>query len=181
VRRDLTGTWRPPGEATVRRVLARIDADALDRAIGAWLAAQQPPPATPPSPPPRLRRQGVAVDGKTLGGRCWPWPGPRTPRRFGGRYQHVTSSPDAEQGAAHALKDRHGSKSTMPRRKRSSASSASPPRWTAHGWSAMACWLASSSSIAPWRSMGTCRPITASACSICAGGKPSKRSVCSTA
>jgi DDE_Tnp_1-associated/Transposase DDE domain len=40
VRRDpLTGAWRPPGEATVRRVLARIDPDALDRAIGAWLAA----------------------------------------------------------------------------------------------------------------------------------------------
>jgi hypothetical protein len=35
VRRDLlSGTWRPPGEATVRRVLAHIDADALDRAIG---------------------------------------------------------------------------------------------------------------------------------------------------
>ena len=32
-------------------VLARIDADALDRAVGAWLAAQQPPPATPPSCP----------------------------------------------------------------------------------------------------------------------------------
>ncbi len=69
VRRDLlTGAFRPPGEATVRRVLARIDADALDRAIGAWLAAQQPPPATPPSPPPRPWRQAVAVDGKTLRG-----------------------------------------------------------------------------------------------------------------
>jgi DDE_Tnp_1-associated len=34
-RHPLTGTWRPPGEATVRRVLARINADALDRAIGA--------------------------------------------------------------------------------------------------------------------------------------------------
>jgi predicted transposase YbfD/YdcC len=63
VRRDpLTGTWRPPGEATVRRVLARIDADALDRAIGAWLAAQQP------SPPPHPPRQAVAIDGKTLRG-----------------------------------------------------------------------------------------------------------------
>jgi hypothetical protein len=32
VRRDPpTGAWRPPGEATVRRVLARVDADALDR------------------------------------------------------------------------------------------------------------------------------------------------------
>jgi predicted transposase YbfD/YdcC len=64
-RRDLlTGAWRPPGEATVRRVLARIDADALDRAIGAWLAGQQPPPA----PIPRPWRQAVAVDGKTLRG-----------------------------------------------------------------------------------------------------------------
>jgi predicted transposase YbfD/YdcC len=62
VRRDpLTGAWRPPGEATVRRVLARIDADALDRAIGAWLAAQQPPPPNSP-------RRAVAVDGKTLRG-----------------------------------------------------------------------------------------------------------------
>jgi predicted transposase YbfD/YdcC len=70
VRRDpWTGTFRPPGEATVRRVLARVDPDALDRAIGAWLAAQQPPPPTtqpPPAsrPPPRA----VAVDGKTLRG-----------------------------------------------------------------------------------------------------------------
>jgi predicted transposase YbfD/YdcC len=46
----------------VRRVLARIDAVALDRTIGAWLASQQPPP---PSHPPR---QAVAVDGKTLRG-----------------------------------------------------------------------------------------------------------------
>jgi predicted transposase YbfD/YdcC len=65
IRRDpLTGAWRPPGEATVRRVLARIDADALDRAIGAWLAAQQPPATGPPRPP----RRAVAVDGKTLRG-----------------------------------------------------------------------------------------------------------------
>ena len=63
VRRDLTGAFRPPDEATVRRVLARVDADALDRAIGAWLASQQPPPPT--SHPPR---RAVAVDGKTLRG-----------------------------------------------------------------------------------------------------------------
>jgi predicted transposase YbfD/YdcC len=62
-RHPLTGAWRPPGEATVRRVLARIDADALDRAIGAWLAGQQPPPPTPRPP-----RRAVAVDGKTLRG-----------------------------------------------------------------------------------------------------------------
>jgi predicted transposase YbfD/YdcC len=49
--------------ATVRRVLARVDADALDRAIGAWLAAQQPPPPTSRRP-----QRAVAVDGKTLRG-----------------------------------------------------------------------------------------------------------------
>jgi predicted transposase YbfD/YdcC len=69
VRRDpLRRVWRPPGEATVRRVLARIDVDAMDRAIGAWLASQQPPPASPASPIPRPWRQAVAVDGKTLRG-----------------------------------------------------------------------------------------------------------------
>jgi predicted transposase YbfD/YdcC len=72
IRRDpLTGAFRPPAEATVRRVLARIDPDALDRAIGAWLADQQPPPAAtrpPPAATTRLPRRAVAVDGKTLRG-----------------------------------------------------------------------------------------------------------------
>jgi predicted transposase YbfD/YdcC len=65
VRRDpLTGAFRPPAEATVRRVLARVDPDTLDRAIGAWLAHQQPPP-----PATRAAwRRAVAVDGKTLRG-----------------------------------------------------------------------------------------------------------------
>jgi hypothetical protein len=35
MRRDpWTGAFTPPGETTVRRILARIDPDALDRAIG---------------------------------------------------------------------------------------------------------------------------------------------------
>ena len=69
VRRDpLTGACRPPAEATVRRVLARVDPDALDRAIGAWLAGQQPPPPTRPPPAPGPWRRAVAVDGKTLRG-----------------------------------------------------------------------------------------------------------------
>jgi DDE_Tnp_1-associated/Transposase DDE domain len=67
-RYPLTGVWRPPTESTVRRVLARIDADALDRAIGAWLAAQQSPPPTTRPPPRPAWRQAVAVDGKTLRG-----------------------------------------------------------------------------------------------------------------
>jgi predicted transposase YbfD/YdcC len=61
-----TGAWRPPGEATVRRVLACIDADALDRAIGAWLADQQPPEPITRLPP--IAWPAVAVDGKTLRG-----------------------------------------------------------------------------------------------------------------
>ena len=66
-RHPLTGAWQPPAEATVRRVLARIDPDALDRAIGAWLGGQQPPPPTTrPPPAPCPPRRAVAVDGKTL-------------------------------------------------------------------------------------------------------------------
>ena len=65
-RHPLTGAFRPPGEATVRRVLARVDPDALDRAIGAWLVDQHPPPG--PGPPGRSPRRAVAVDGKTLRG-----------------------------------------------------------------------------------------------------------------
>jgi predicted transposase YbfD/YdcC len=71
VRRDpLRRVWRPPGQATVRRVLARVDPDALDLVIGRWLADQHPPPPTP-RPPPAARPawwQAVAVDGKTLRG-----------------------------------------------------------------------------------------------------------------
>jgi predicted transposase YbfD/YdcC len=67
MRRDpLSGAWQPPGEATVRRVLARVDPDALDRVIGRWLADQRPPPG--PSPTGRSPRRAVAVDGKTLRG-----------------------------------------------------------------------------------------------------------------
>jgi predicted transposase YbfD/YdcC len=70
VRRDpLRRVWRPPGEATVRRVLARVDPDALDLVIGRWLADQPPPPTTWPLPAAQPAwRQAVAVDGKTLRG-----------------------------------------------------------------------------------------------------------------
>jgi hypothetical protein len=43
VRHDpVRGTHRPPDEATVRRVLARLDADALDATLGRWLAWRDP-------------------------------------------------------------------------------------------------------------------------------------------
>jgi hypothetical protein len=38
VRRDpLGGRFEPPDEATIRRVLEVVDADALDAAVGSWL------------------------------------------------------------------------------------------------------------------------------------------------
>jgi hypothetical protein len=68
-RHPLTGAWRPPAEATVRRVLARVDPDTLDQVVGAWLARQQPPvPTSRPPPAPRRPPRAVAVDGKTLRG-----------------------------------------------------------------------------------------------------------------
>jgi predicted transposase YbfD/YdcC len=57
----LTRRCQVPGEATIRRVLARVDGDAVDAAVGGWLADRLRPPG------PR-RRRAVAVDGKTLRG-----------------------------------------------------------------------------------------------------------------
>jgi len=65
-RQHAPGCFAVPAEATVRRTLARLDADALAGAVGAWLADRQRhrdrgAPATRP-------RRAVAVDGKTLRG-----------------------------------------------------------------------------------------------------------------
>jgi predicted transposase YbfD/YdcC len=60
-RRDpLTGqwVWTVPTESTIRRTLARLDAEALAAAIGAWLAGRDH----------HDQRRAVAVDGKTLRG-----------------------------------------------------------------------------------------------------------------
>jgi hypothetical protein len=47
--------WKPPSEPTIRRVLQSVDADAVDRVVGGWLAAQ-------------TESEAVALDGKTLRG-----------------------------------------------------------------------------------------------------------------
>jgi predicted transposase YbfD/YdcC len=66
-RRDpFTGHWAVPTETTIRRTLARLDAEALAAVIGSWLAGRH----THPDRHDR-RRRAVAVDGKTLrGARC---------------------------------------------------------------------------------------------------------------
>lgn len=62
----LTGVVRAPDEATVRRVLAGIDADALDAAVGTWLQDRATAPPLPGTG--RVPWPAVAVDGKTLRG-----------------------------------------------------------------------------------------------------------------
>ncbi|MFF2470258.1 MULTISPECIES: ISAs1 family transposase [Streptomyces] len=51
-----------PAEATVRRLLTRIDGDALDRAFGRWLADRRPKMTG------TAALRGLAVDGKSLRG-----------------------------------------------------------------------------------------------------------------
>jgi predicted transposase YbfD/YdcC len=60
-----------PAEATIRRTLSRLDADALAGAIGAWLADRQRHDrgdGAGPDQRQRPRPRAVAVDGKTLRG-----------------------------------------------------------------------------------------------------------------
>jgi predicted transposase YbfD/YdcC len=61
-RRDAPEHFAVPAEATIRRTLSRLDADALAAAVGAWLADRERPR------PAASRWRAVAVDGKTLRG-----------------------------------------------------------------------------------------------------------------
>jgi predicted transposase YbfD/YdcC len=89
-RNPLTGRFLVPSERTFRRVLANLDADALDAALGGWAAdvarGVAPAPVLPATPGPREREQrrvaqrnvehpapdgllpAAAVDGKALRG-----------------------------------------------------------------------------------------------------------------
>jgi predicted transposase YbfD/YdcC len=61
-RRDAPEHFAVPAEATIRRTLSRLDADALAAAVGAWLGeGEHPRPAA-------SRWRAVATDGKTLRG-----------------------------------------------------------------------------------------------------------------
>jgi predicted transposase YbfD/YdcC len=62
--RDTPGRFAVPAEATIRRTLARLDADALAGAIGAWLADRERDRPRPPA----SRWRAIAVDGKTVRG-----------------------------------------------------------------------------------------------------------------
>jgi predicted transposase YbfD/YdcC len=62
-RRDRPDHYSVPAEATIRRTLGRLDAEALATAIGAWLADRDDHDRHK-----QQRRRAIAVDGKTLRG-----------------------------------------------------------------------------------------------------------------
>ncbi|WP_186001702.1 transposase family protein [Streptomyces sp. IB201691-2A2] len=83
--RDPDRPYRAPSEATVRRVLQRIDGDALDAAIGNWLTSRADAchvTGQDTYPPPRPVRAAIAVDGKS----------PRGAIRADGRRVHLISA-----------------------------------------------------------------------------------------
>jgi predicted transposase YbfD/YdcC len=67
-RRGAPDHFAVPAEATIRRTLSRLDADALAAAVGAWLADQDQDQDQDRPRPAASRRRAVAVDGKTLRG-----------------------------------------------------------------------------------------------------------------
>ncbi|MCX4418356.1 ISAs1 family transposase [Streptomyces mirabilis] len=71
IRCHLLGWRRTPASATIGRVLGAVDGDALDRAVGAYLADRHraaTEPAQAPSPSASGRSRAIAVDGKALKG-----------------------------------------------------------------------------------------------------------------
>ena len=90
----LTRRCQVPGEATIGRVLAQMDGDAVDATIGAWLADRLRP----------LRhRRGIAVDGKTLRGSA-----------RSGRQVHLLAALDHHDGAVLAQRQVDGAPAEVP-------------------------------------------------------------------
>ena len=97
-RRDpFTRTHHAPGEATMRRTLGRIDGDALDAAVGAWLADRLL------APPPTARR-AVTVDGKSVRGAA----------SQGGRAVHLLAAMDHTDSAVLAQRQVAGAPEEVP-------------------------------------------------------------------
>ena len=93
-RRDAPDRWVVPTETTIRRTFARLDAEALAAAIGAWLADRDRP---------GQRRRAVAVDGKTLRG-----------ARRDGRQAHLLAAMDHATRAVLAQQQVNGAPGEVP-------------------------------------------------------------------
>jgi signal transduction histidine kinase len=108
-RRDpLTGYRTAPGEATIRRTLARLDPEAVAAAIGAWFAYRDRRDR---------RRRAIAVDGKTLRG-----------ARRDGRQVHLLAVMD------HTTRTVLASARSMAHRARFPGSSRCWPSWIWLAW-----------------------------------------------
>jgi hypothetical protein len=81
-----TGRYSPPDEATIRRALQRVDAQALDRLVGGWLGVRQRPADAADDA--ATDEGAVAVDGKTLRGAVG----------VDGRRVHLLAAFDQQQG-----------------------------------------------------------------------------------
>ncbi|WP_226352817.1 hypothetical protein [Pseudonocardia sp. ICBG601] len=57
-----------PHESTIRRVLQRVDASALEAALQSWVLPQLSAQPAPEGTPRREQRRVLALDGKTLRG-----------------------------------------------------------------------------------------------------------------
>ncbi|MCX4579004.1 transposase family protein [Streptomyces sp. NBC_01571] len=68
IRRHPLGWRRTPSRTTIGRVLEAVDGDALDQAVGAYLADRHHTATRPPGPPGPGQRRVIAVDGKALKG-----------------------------------------------------------------------------------------------------------------
>jgi predicted transposase YbfD/YdcC len=93
-RRDGPDRWVVPTATTIRRTLARLDAQALAATIGAWLADRDRP---------GQRRRVVAVDGKTLRG-----------ARRDGRQVHLLAAMDHTTRAVLAQREVDGAPGEVP-------------------------------------------------------------------
>lgn len=90
----LTRRCHVPGEATIRRVLARVDGDAVDAAVGAWLADRLRPLG---------HRRVLAVDGKRLRGSA-----------RSGHQVHLLAALDHHDGAVLAQRQVDGAPGEVP-------------------------------------------------------------------
>ncbi|MFF3668515.1 ISAs1 family transposase [Microtetraspora malaysiensis] len=101
VRRDpLTGDLQLPHEATIRRALAIVDADALDAAVCSWITTRLLAAGIAEAP-----RRALAVDGKSL----------RGARSGGGEAVHLLSAVDHATGAVVAQTDVDGTTNEITR------------------------------------------------------------------
>jgi hypothetical protein len=78
-RRDAPAHWVVPSEATIRRTLARLDAETLAEVIGAWLADLDLAGAVVTADALHAHAVGDGGPWSSMPSPAWPTPGPALP------------------------------------------------------------------------------------------------------